>query len=155
MPQMIVPAIMLTSGAIGAASSIRQGNQMKAAENANAEVALQSAELTKRQGEFDIIAKRKEARNLESKQKQMYAMAGVQLSGSPLQTMADSASEYALDEMMMQYNTQMGVSRAESEARYKKYLGKQYAQQGYMNAFNTLLSTGTSMYTGGKTKLGG
>ena len=156
MPQAVVPLMVVGAG-VGAASSIRQGNMMKKAEQYNASVSEQQAAQLKKQGEIDVINKRKEARSFNAKQKQMYAMSGVELSGSPLQTMADSAAEFEMDILASKYNTAMGISRAESEARYHKYLGRQYAQQGYLNAFSSLLDSGTSigMYSaGGKARAG-
>ena len=159
--------------------AISQGQQQKQAEDYNAQVARQQAEayrnklpiieyqkeVVTEKGKLEEYRKRRAARFLRSEQVALYGKAGVQLTGSPLEVIIDSASQAELDIMIDKYNTRLdlynldieaynaevGARRAESEAQYKSYLGKQYQREGYFKAAQTLLTSasGYAMKYGG------
>lgn len=133
-------------GAISQATGAqRQGEGMRTAEEYNAAVLRQEADQIKRSGELDIFRQRKQARMLKSKQRALYGKAGVLLEGSPTEVMVASAADAELDIMITDYNTKVSASRAESQARYHEYLGKQYYRQGEQAAGNILLATAADL----------
>lgn len=106
------------------------GEAMRQVEEYNAAVLRQQADLIRKSGELDIARQRKQAVAFKARQKALYAKAGVLLEGSPFEVIVDSAAEAELDIGITKYNTEIAALRAESQARYHEYLGKEYYREG-------------------------
>jgi len=147
-----VLGMTVISGIMQAMGSIQKGSSMQRAEEYNATVARQQAAAIRTSADLDIYRQKREARAMKSKQEALYSKAGVQLSGSPLEVMVDTAANYNLDQMITDYNAKVGISRAENEAQYDTYLGQTYANEGLAKAGRTLLATGSSIAMLGASK---
>ena len=150
---------------------IKEGQMKSAAEKYNAAVAYSQAEVYRQTGKFEseALAERgryeqqriaREKGKTLSAQRAAYGASGVRIfEGSPLEVQADTAAQYELDIAADKYNvalgleriryeTDVGVSRSVSEAKYRRRLAKSYRTQSYLRAGSTLL-TGAGMMGGG------
>jgi hypothetical protein len=134
-----VLGFMAIAGALTSAyGSYREGQDAKEASNYNAQVARTNAEMSasmvEQQGTFDVAQKAKEARRFSGTQKAGYGASGVELSGSPLDVMINTAGEFALDQNIMEYNTKVKAQSLRyggaSQAAYDVKMGNIYATAG-------------------------
>jgi len=160
-----IPMIMLAAGtAVKAISQIRQGQSRAAAEEYNAKVAEAEGRATQTRGAFQTKTLQQQSDLEESKiarekgktlstQRVKFLKSGVRLEGSPLEVMADTAAQFELDLSTQRYNTQigleeiryetdLGVSRSQSEATFRRLSAKRKEKTGYYKAGSTILSGG-------------
>lgn len=111
---------------LGAFGDIMAGDESQQADEYNAQLALE-------QGQFEL-------RNLDtaetdtlSSQHAIYAKAGVTMSGSPLDTAINTASQFEMDKQITNYN-------AQSKANMLQYEGKVAKQKGEFAAAESLLT---------------
>ena len=138
-------AVTVASGVVQAMGAYQQGKAQKAAAEYNAAVARQEGEIAQRQAKIAISQSEDEARRFRARQESLYAKAGVEFSGSPAYVITDTAAEYKFDQEVLRYNAAVGVSRAESQARYDEFVGEQYYREGLFKAGTSLLTTGMSL----------
>ena len=125
--------LSLVGTGISAFGSLQEGKQIQQADEYNAQLALE-------QGEMDVFQIEKEEAGLTSTQKAAYAKAGVTLSGSPLEVMLQSATNFEMDKATAKYN-------AESKANMLRYEGKVAKASGKFNAAKILM--GSAVNTAG------
>jgi len=106
----------------------------------NAAVNRQRAEMIQQAGQLEVDKLRREKRRFTEKQVAAYAKAGVRLTGSPLQVIADTATELEMDILIEDFNTRIGVINAQNSARLDELRGAQAMQSGYWSAGSTLLT---------------
>lgn len=116
---------------LGAYGDIIQGQEQQKAYEYNADLALQ-------QGQFDLDKLEASEHDTLSTQKAMYAKAGVTMSGSPLDTALNTASQFEMDKQITNYNTQ-------SKANMDIYKGKVAKQQSEFKAGMAILSGVTDL----------
>jgi len=164
--------LMVAATAVTVIGQIKQGQQQAAAEKYNAQVAYQNAEVYRQTGKFETATLKeqgkyeqqriaREKRQALSTQRALYGKSGVRIfEGSPLEVQADTAAEFELDIAASRYNvavgaeriryeTDVGVARSESEARYRRRSAKSYRRASYWKAGATLLTAAASQYGGG------
>jgi len=158
-----LPVILLAAGTtMKAVGEIKEGQMMSSAELYNASIALSQAEAAKVAGEFERAtitqAGAVEQRQIERAKKQTisaqrarYGAAGVRLEGSPIEVMADTATQFELDLAASRYNVQLGISQSRyeqevarryytSEAAYRRQIAKYQKRAGYLRAGSTILT---------------
>jgi hypothetical protein len=149
-PLMVIGTTMM------AVSQIQQAKAASDAAKYNAELARQQAGAERVRGKQEEKKLKRQKRLMLSKQRAAYAAAGVRIgTGSPLEVMADTAAQYELDIAASRYNTQIGISRALSEAEYQEKAASQYRKMGYFSAAGTLLTgygRAANIGYGGQTK---
>ena len=106
----------------------------------NAAVSRQKAQLASQAGELRKEQLRRDRRRFTAKQVAAYAAAGVTLSGSPLQVLADTATEYEMDILIEDYNTRLDILNATSNAELDMIRSDIATRTGYINAGTTLLT---------------
>lgn len=94
-----------------------QGNYDSSVQEFNAAVSRANAEAIRTSADIDIERQKKFAKRFKSGQVAGYAKAGVKLEGSPLNVMIDSAMEANLDMAITDYNANIGVMQAQSQAK--------------------------------------
>lgn len=109
----------------------QQGQQIAGADEYNAALAIQGSEYDI--GRIDVAEK-----DMSGTQAAMYAKAGVTMSGSPLDVMLKTATNFELDKQVSNYN-------AQSKAAMLRYEGAQAKKQADFNAGSTLLSGALSI----------
>ena len=121
-----LPQGLQAGGAIlSAYGDILSGDESQQADDYNASLALM-------QGEFANQQLGLSETSTLSTQQAIYAKAGVEMSGSPLDTALNTASQFEMDKQINTYN-------AESKANMDKYAGEVAQQQGEMGAASSLL----------------
>jgi hypothetical protein len=102
------------------AGDIISGDESQQADDYNASLALM-------QGQFNVNKLDLSETNTLSTQKAMYAKSGVEMSGSPLDTQLNTASQFEMDKQIETYN-------AASAANMDTYEGKVAKQQSEFKA---------------------
>lgn len=137
--------LTLVSGVTQAVGAYSSGKAAKKAADYNAAISRQEAEIAQQQAKIEIARTDKEKQRYLARQSSMYAKAGVELSGSPLLVMLDTAAEFEYEKELIDYNASIGASRAYSRAAQETYAGKVAYDEGLMKAGQTLLGTTLSM----------
>jgi len=107
-------------------------------------------------GKLEEAKLRRQKRRMTGTQRAAYAASGVSLEGSPLEVMADTASQFELDIAVNKYGTKrdiaiskyktgVAVRRYGYEAGYQNYLSGEYKKAGYTEIGSTLLTSGLSI----------
>lgn len=132
----------LTAASIGLQifGQIRQGQQEQQIFNFNAAVSRQKAELTRQAGDIRINQLRDRKRRLKSSQVAAFGAAGVRLTGTPLQTIADSDSQAEIDIMLVDIETRNAILAALSDAELSELKGSFALSSSFISAGTTLLS---------------
>ena len=135
--------LLLIGGGIAAAEGNRQ--QYKAAmniSNYNQSVANQNADMTAQAAAANkAVAERKKRAQLSTMQAQ-YGFAGVDLSGSPLLAMAESAANMELDIQTEEFNSLVDATKQRSQAQVYGYEAQQYKKAAKNAYANQILKTG-------------
>ncbi len=132
----------LTAGSIGLQifGQIRKGQQEQQIFNFNAAVSRQKAELTRLSGDLRISQLRDRKRRLASSQVAGFAGAGVRITGTPLQVIADSDSQAEIDIMLVDIETRNAILAATSDAELDILRGSLARSSSLISAGTTLLS---------------
>lgn len=120
------PFLKFGGSAVSAFGDILAGDESQEAYEYNAQLALT-------QGQFEIEDLETAQADTLSTQKAMYAKAGVTMSGSPLDTAFNTASQFERDKQITNYN-------AQSKANMYQYEGKVAKSQGEFKAGESLLA---------------
>ncbi len=130
--------------ALSAVGQIRQANATSAANKFNANVAEQRSQALKVQNKYNVDKLKRQKGLFLGRQKAQYAKSGVVVgTGSPLDVLADTASQFEQDIYNTKYNTQIGVNQNTGQANYLRKSAKNAVTAGYYGAGSTLL-TGTA-----------
>jgi len=128
-----------TAATVSAYSSYQQGKSQEAMGDYNAKVA--EAE-SKRQEQIARLEQRElieEKRRFVSRQVAVYGKQGVQLKGTPLRVMAQTAKTFAREQQMAVYNRQVAAAGYRSEANLYKFQGKAAKRAGYLGVGQSLI----------------
>ena len=143
------------SGVIGAIGAIQQGNAAAASAEYNAKIAERNATIvennraiTVRQSEVDAEEKRRENRRTLSSVRAAYGASGLELAGSPLDVLEDSALELELDASRIEAEGKMRSSEMAAQgiglredANLSRMSGRAARSAGYINAAGALFGT--------------
>jgi hypothetical protein len=155
-----VESALLTTAVIGAGisayGSYREGQDAKEASLYNANVARTNAEMNatmiEQSGALDASRQRKSISRLIGTQKAGFAGAGVELTGSPLDVMINTAAEGELDAQIIEHNTKASALSARyggaSQAAYDEKMAGIYERSGNFRAGSTLLKAGAEIGSG-------
>jgi len=144
--------LSLASSGVEAIGQVQEGRQRADAENFNAQISKQQAEIVKVRGRLDVMRQRRIAKSFTSEQQALYSKAGVVLSGSPLKVIEESAANAELDILLTEFDTATQARRLESEAERSKELARAEKSSGYVRAGKTLLTASANaalLYSGG------
>lgn len=152
-------ALAAAGGLIGAAGSVAQGNAQARAYEAQAKIAQQNARLAELHGEREMergareeTRFRQQARQFQGTQRAQLAASGVQLGGSALSVLADTAQGIEEDAAMIRFNTlqdkwerDVQAVNFRNEASAMNANAGNARTAGQIGAFSTLLGTGLSI----------
>lgn len=152
--------LTVVSGAVSAIGAIQQGNAAAASAEYNAKVdernriiADQNRKLNVQQAEIDASDKRRENRRTLSTIRAAYGASGLDLAGSPLDVLEDSALELELDASRISYegrarNREGGIQMQgfTESAALRHMEGKAAKSAGMISAFGYMVgSAGTAL----------
>ena len=128
MPQIMGIGSLMGAGSdfLSAYGAVTQGKEEQQAYNYNASLALE-------QGTFNVDSLGSQEVDMLSTQKAMYAKAGVEMSGSPLDVAVNTATNFEMDKQIATYN-------AQSKANMDVYEGQVAKQQADYKAGMDVLS---------------
>jgi len=139
--------------AVSVMGQIQQGKQANKISQYNAAVAQQNAEATRQSYQYQADQKRAESEKTLARQRALYGKAGVELSGTPLDLMAETASEYEMDALMLEREGKLAIYRGGSQSEIDLLTGKSSKTASYYGAGSTLLTGGSSMLNAYGTKV--
>lgn len=123
-----------------AAGSLSQGRSQAAIHGYNANVSRQPAAAVQRQTDYAVQQNRAQADRLAGRQRVLIAKSGVDLDGSPLQVMEDTASQVQRDALAIRYAGDVRSAQAESQAALDGMQADSSLTAGYMGAGASVLS---------------
>ena len=137
---------MLASAVVSSAGTVAGGQAEKNMADYNARVAEQGAQAATDRAAYDETAHRAEIRRILSKQRAAYGRSGVDVSGSPLLVLEDTAMEGELDAMAIRYGGEVEAARKKSEASLLRQQGRNIRTASYFQAGSTLLTGAGRVY---------
>jgi len=147
-----VTAIVVAS-ALGGASAVQEGRNADAMSKSeqkwhdyNAEVERRNAKAALDAGEYETTQQRRQSKQLLTRQKAIFAKAGIEPAGSALAIQEDTAGQLELDIMMNRRNRMIESQQFDSSAQMSSMSGKMARARGksakktsYLNAGSTIL----------------
>jgi hypothetical protein len=145
-----IPYIALGITALGTGFSAygqyQQGKAQREAYEQNAEISRQNAIAAEKQAAYEEGIQREKADALKSRQRALYAKAGVDItSGSPLLVMAEDMEKAEMDAQAIRYSGNVKKTGYLNKANLSEFYGEQAESAGKSGAFSTLLSGFGSM----------
>src|SRR3972149_4814714 len=115
-PTTIALIITAVAAVGGAYYSYESGQPQKKAYKANAAILEQDALAEKQKSQYEEGAHRDRIRQILSRQKALYGKSGVQMEGSPLLVMEDTAAQGEMDALAIRYGGDAAAGRASNGA---------------------------------------
>jgi len=163
--------LMIAAGLVSAASSVMGGQAQSQALEYQAKVAEQNRALAQQQAQQALAAGAREEHKFRTQQEQFQASqiaqlaaSGAQITGSPLQVMADTSAGIEEDVKQIRFNALKSMWGYEvqgagyaSEAQQARAAASGAKTQGWMGAAGSLLGTGADVWntTHSQSKPGG
>ena len=135
-----IPFIMIAGAAISAYGAIQSAQAQKAASQYNAALNERNATIATQQAEADVQMHRRQVAQQEGAIIAGYGASGVTLEGSPLDVLAMSETQAALDEKTIRYRANLKAMGYHDNATLDRMAGKTAEQQGYLNAASQFLT---------------
>jgi hypothetical protein len=134
--------LAIAATALSAYGTIMQGVQAQKTAEYNAQVAEQQAQAARRKAAYEEETRRREGKELKSRQ-----MVAAAKSGATLESFKDiflkTATDTELDALVIRYGGQIESARNINEANLLRAQGKQAKK-------TSLIKTGTTLLTGGQ-----
>lgn len=137
----IAGVVIAAAGA--AVSGIQQSNMNKY----NAKVAKNNAISAQRIGRAEEMKQRRDAYRRMGAMRAAYGAAGVNLTGSPIDILADSAMEEELDALTIRYNYNSQAQGYQSQSMLDRRRAQSALYAGGFEAGTTLLTGGAGVYS--------
>ena len=134
---------------IQAAGQMKAANAQAAAGKYNAQLAERNATLARQTGEMQADQQRRQAEQVLGGMRANYAANGVALEGSPLELLAQSASNAEYDNQMIRYQAGLKAAGLQGEAALDRMGAKSAKEAGYISAAGTLMRAAGSAYSSG------
>lgn len=136
-----VGALFTAAGAgVSAFSSFQQGKSEKAINDYNAQVQEQQAKQAQADARAASSAQRGENTRLLSKQRALYAKAGVVASGTPLLVMAEQAGIMEMNALDIERQGKVKAQYLTSQASLDRMKGKVAKKAAYLQGYSTILN---------------
>ena len=135
--------------AMSALGAISQGNAEASAAKYHAKMSEMNAANARAQASVNEDAQRRQARRFLGTQRASFAQAGIGLSGSAEDVMAQSAVDAELDALNIRYQGELEAAGMTNEANLQRMRAKNARSGGFMTAGAKLLS-GIGTYSAGK-----
>jgi hypothetical protein len=101
-----------------------QGNYSSSVAEYNAAVSRANAEAIRSVADLEIESQKKQEARFKGAQTAGYAKSGVKLTGSPIEVMIDSATEFKRNQAITDYNAKIGMMQATSQAKIYDVAGQ-------------------------------
>lgn len=138
-----VTAAAVIVSAVGTAVS---ADNSRRAANQNADAQEQAAIAAQRKADYDEARHRESVQKLLSAQRALYGKSGLEMSGSPLLVMEDTAAQGELDALAIRYGGSVSSAQQRSAANLSRMQAGAIQTASYFQAGSTLLSGASSGY---------
>lgn len=138
------PLMMIGGGILKGLGEKQQYDAASAVSTYNQSVANQNADLIERAAANNKAASQRKKMARLSTMKAQYGFRGVDLSGSPLLAMAESASELELDIQNEEFNSLVDATKQRSQASVYGMEAQEYKKAGKRALVNAAFSTGSN-----------
>jgi hypothetical protein len=140
----------MTWGYVALAVVAAAGTTMSAisASNAakyNADVAEQNAIAERNRAQYEENAHRRNVQKLLSAQRALYGKANVEMEGSPLLVMEDTAGQGELDALAIRFGGDIAAAKQRSAANLARMQGSSALTSGYVSAGTSLLTSASKV----------
>lgn len=132
---------------ISAYGSYREGQDAAEASEYNARIAREEAALVEQAGALEVSRQRTQVERLIGSQRAITAGSGIELTGSALDIMINTAAEGELDAQILEYNTKIQASRFRSQSARDLELAGASRVSGVLKAGSTILTQGSKIGT--------
>lgn len=139
----------IIAAVVTAATTIYASHEQSKAADYNAKVADVEAENARNKAAYEEQAHRENLKRILSSQQALYGKAGVDMSGTPLLVMEETAKQGELDALAIRYGGDVAAARARSEANLYKMKSSSAKSTGYMAAGSSLLTGASKAYSYG------
>lgn len=140
----------LAGTGLSAVGAIQQGNAAKASADAQAALDTRQATMTTLQGEYQAQRQQDKINQVTGSQIAGISGSGVDISGSPSDVIASSASEGALDVEAIRYGAKANSQNLVYQGQVARQSGQSAQTAGYLGAAGGLLGglakLGTQLY---------
>jgi len=140
----VAVAVAVVSAGVSAYSQYSAGENAAEEADYNAKVAEQNALAEKDKASYDENIHRDNVRKLLSTQRALYGKSGVDMTGSPLLVMEDTAAKSEIDALAIRHGGDIAAAQQRSAATLSKMRGKNAQTAGYIGAGSSLLSGASS-----------
>lgn len=132
--------IGLVSAAASAGGAVYSGVKQAEAEEYNAKVRDQAALAAQDKAAYEEGIHRDKVKRLISSQRALYGKSGVDLAGSPLLTLEDTAGQGEIDALAIRHGGNVEAAQQRSAATLSRMQGKSTRNASYIQAGTSLLS---------------
>ena len=146
-PTTIAAGASALSGMMGYKGNMAAAQSAQATAEYNAQVAENEAVLLARAKRDEEETLRQQSDRLIGTQRLMTAASGVQMTGSPLQALADTYFSTAMDAAMIQYAGDIEQVQKQSEAALTRAEGGARASAAKIQGYQSLLQSGSRAAT--------
>lgn len=129
----------IVGAVISAMGALRQADSAKKMAKYNAALGERQAGITRDQTNADLARQRRAARKMLGTMRAQYGAAGVNVEGSPLDVLEESAANAELDHLTLKYRGDLKAQGYEMGAELDRYKGDEAQRAGYMKAAGTLI----------------
>lgn len=137
-------------GIVGAFGTVLGGMQSKQSAYMNASFEEFNADQIDYMGRQAVAKQKRQADQIIGNARANYGASGVQSTeGSPLDILQQSASEAALDNIMMKYNYDVAAYGKRRSAKIMRYEGDQALENSYLSAAGQLMTSAAKAVASG------
>lgn len=151
---LLTGATILGTG-LDAYGQYRSAQDEAAAEEYNAAIARQEADIAKKKGKLDADRQRKLAKRFAATQTVLIAKSGVVFQGSSLEVWKDTQEELEMDALIIEYNSAVDQARAINEAQIREDRADRVRYSGTVSAISTVLKQSSAFLAAQGTKTSG
>lgn len=134
------------SGITNIATILINANRIKNAYKFNASMLELQGRMVRLQANQAIKDIRAKGMSMFSTQRALYAKAGVKMSGSPIEVMADSLKESELDAIFTDINATYNIGTLKTQAEIYRDYGRMEEGRAKISAAKTILNTSYDVY---------
>jgi len=138
--------IMAATTAVSAGGTLYAGEQQRKAASYSADVAEQAARAAQERAAYDEEMHRERIRKTLSTIRSLYGKSGVDMTGTPLLALEETAAQGEMDALAIRYGGDVAAAQKRSEAARYKMQGGAARTSSYFQAGSTLLQGAGRMY---------
>jgi hypothetical protein len=132
--------ISIAMMAVSVVGKVIESDQQRKAYNYQADVAEQNAIAAQNKAKYEEDAHRRQLQKIMSTQRTLYGKANIDLAGSPLLVMEDTAAQGELDALAIRFGGDIAAAQQRSAANLARMQGQNAMTAGYISAGTSLLA---------------